>query len=665
MKKIELDQFCQISYAGGLSSSPDGDKLCFIKSIADLEKNKYESNVWLYEPDKGIQKLTSGNSDRQIHWLDNQHLAFFSKRVKDEKYQKTRIYKIATSGGEAELLLETCHQINKFMILDNNHWLVSLAYHSDLFELQQEQDVKGLNAFNEANESWKEFDEIPFWSNGEGFTNKQRTALGILDLSSNKVELLTDKLTDVYHFDLSADKSQIVYIYNSFKNVMSVYDSIGLINLQTKEKKDISHEESFIYERCQYDPEGQIIMYGKSGVNYGLNENGQFYKIDPATGATAQLSVNFDASIGSSVGSDAKYGAGGNSDWIFTDTGIIFSSTQGHSCNLYELGKDGVVSPVTQIDGAVFDYQKVGDAIVFNALNDFKPMELFQYTGGSVKRLTDFNTQYGKKIFLSIPEYTSFINSDGIEISGWVMKPRNFNEGRRYPGILNIHGGPKTVYGSVYYHEMQYWASEGYAVIYCNPRGSDGKGNAFADIRGKYGSIDYNDLMEFVDHAVEKFPWIQHDQLGVTGGSYGGFMTNWIIGHTHRFKAAATQRSIANWVSKYGTTDIGYYFVQDQMAANPWDNVEKLWDHSPMKYADQIKTPLLVLHSEEDYRCWMAEGIQMFTALKVNQVPAKMVLFHGENHELSRSGKPKNRHKRLKEITEWMKTHIQVADLAE
>lgn len=665
MKKIELDQFCQISYAGGLSSSPDGDKLCFIKSIADLEKNKYESTIWLYEPDKGIQKLTSGNSDRQIHWLDNQHLAFFSKRVKDEKYQKTRIYKIAVGGGEAELLLETCHQINKFMILDSNHWLVSLAYHSDLFELQQEQDLKGLNAFNEANESWKEFDEIPFWSNGEGFTNKQRTALGILDLSSNKVELLTDKLTDVYHFDLSADKSQIVYIYNSFKNVMSVYDSIGLINLQTKEKKDISHEESFIYERCQFDPEGQIIMYGKSGVNYGLNENGQFYKIDPETGITAQLSVDFDASIGSSVGSDAKYSAGGNSDWIFTDNGMIFSSTQGHSCNLYELGKDGVVSPVTQIDGAVFDYQKVGDFIVFNALNDFKPMELFQYAAGSIKRLTDFNTHYGKKIFLSIPEYTSFVNSDGIEISGWVMKPRNFNEGRRYPGILNIHGGPKTVYGSVYYHEMQYWASEGYAVIYCNPRGSDGKGNAFADIRGKYGSIDYNDLMEFVDHAVEKFPWIQHDQLGVTGGSYGGFMTNWIIGHTHRFKAAATQRSIANWVSKYGTTDIGYYFVQDQMAANPWDNVEKLWDHSPMKYADQIKTPLLVLHSEEDYRCWMAEGIQMFTALKVNQVPAKMVLFHGENHELSRSGKPKNRHKRLKEITEWMKTHIQVADLAE
>lgn len=662
MKRIELDQFCQISYAGGLSSSSDGDKLCFIKSIADLDNNKYSSNLWLYEKDKGIKQLTSSGTDRQAQWLDESRIAFFSKRVKDDKYQKTRVYTIDVHGGEAQLLLETCHEISSFKVLDDSHWLVSFLYHPDRFERQQQQDLEGLIKASEDTEGWEEFDEAPFWSNGEGITNKQRNALGILDLNTCKIEVLTDKLTDVYHYDLSADKKQVAYVSNSFKNLMSFYNSIGLIDLKTKEKRDLSHEAAFMYERCQFNPQGQIVMLGKSCEAYGLNENAYFYLIDPATGATTPYSIGFDASVGCSVGSDVKYGAGGGSDWLFTPEGMVFSSTQGHSCNLYVLKDDGSVTPLTSIDGALFDYQPMGETIVFNALNHGKPMELYQLANGEISPLTDFNAQYGTEYFLSQPEGFTFTNRDGIEISGWVMKPRDFNPHRQYPTILNIHGGPKTVYGSVYYHEMQYWASEGFAVIYCNPRGSDGKGNAFADIRGLYGTIDYNDILDFVDEAIARYPWIHHDQLGVTGGSYGGFMTNWLIGHTNRFKAAATQRCISNWVSEYGTTDIGYYFVQDQVGANPWSDIDKLWDQSPLKYADQIKTPLLILHSDEDYRCWMAEGLQLFTALKVNHVPCKMVLFHGENHELSRSGKPKNRFKRLKELTSWMKTHIHISE---
>lgn len=656
MKKIELDQFCHISYVGGLSSSPNEDKLCFIKSIADLEKNQYHSNLWLYEKGQA-RKLTNGGSDRSPKWIDNHTLAFYSKRIKDEKIHKTRIYKIGTEGGEAEIWHETYHQISKFEVLDEKHWLVLLSHESGRFELEQQQDGKALEKYEEACEGWKEFDEIPFWANGDGFTNKKRNALGILNLDTNKVELLTDGLTDVYDFSLNNEKTQIAYVYNAFRNVMSIYNSLGLIQLGPKIKREISHEEAFMYEKCQFNPEGNLVFYGKSGKSYGLNENGLFYLMDLDAKTTKCISEQFDGNIGCSVGSDVKYGAGGDGDWLFTSEGMIFSATLGHSCNLYCLGSHGDVTPVTTIDGAIFTYQKFEGSLVVNALSEGKPMELYQ-VAESFTPLTHFNEAYGKSLFFSMPEHLSFTTEDGTEIDGWVMKPRNFNPSRRYPAILNIHGGPKTVYGSVYYHEMQYWASEGFVVMYCNPRGSDGKGNAFADIRGKYGSIDYDDLMAFVDTVLERCPFVRHDQIGVTGGSYGGFMTNWIVGHTDRFKAAATQRSIANWISMYGTTDIGYFFTQDQMGVNPWESHEKLWDFSPMKYADKIKTPLLVLHSEEDYRCWLAEGIQMFTALKVNQVPAKMVMFHGENHELSRSGKPKNRVKRLKEITAWMSQYL-------
>ncbi|MDL2248406.1 S9 family peptidase, partial [Tyzzerella sp. OttesenSCG-928-J15] len=234
----------------------------------------------------------------------------------------------------------------------------------------------------------------------------------------------------------------------------------------------------------------------------------------------------------------------------------------------------------------------------------------------------------------------------------------DYEAGKKYPAILDIHGGPKAAFGDSFFHEMQYWANQNYFVLFCNPRGSDGKGNEFADIRGKYGTIDYDDIMQFVDECLKKYPDINEDKLGVTGGSYGGFMTNWIIGHTDRFKAAATQRSISNWIAFNYISDIGYYFGTDQMMAGAWDNVEKLWWHSPLKYLDKAKTPTLVIHSDEDYRCWIPEGYQVFTALKIHGVDTRMCVFHGENHELSRSGKPEHRMRRLKEITEWMDKYL-------
>nr|WP_279381058.1 S9 family peptidase [Alkaliphilus hydrothermalis] len=256
------------------------------------------------------------------------------------------------------------------------------------------------------------------------------------------------------------------------------------------------------------------------------------------------------------------------------------------------------------------------------------------------------------------PEKLTIETDQDVMIDGWIMKPADFDANKKYPAILNIHGGPKTVYSDVYYHEMQYWANEGYVVFFCNPRGSDGKGNEFVDIRGKYGTIDYDDIMKFTDAVIEKCDFIDTESIGVTGGSYGGFMTNWIIGHTHRFKAAASQRSIANWTSFFGTTDIGYFFADDQITATPWNTQEKLWKHSPLAYADKVKTPTLFIHAEADYRCWVVEGMQMFTALKFHGVPSRMCMFREENHELSRSGKPKHRIRRLEEITNWFNQYL-------
>lgn len=269
--------------------------------------------------------------------------------------------------------------------------------------------------------------------------------------------------------------------------------------------------------------------------------------------------------------------------------------------------------------------------------------------------VTHFNDAMLRGKYVAQPDPLNLTAGDH-EVHGFILKPMDFEAGKKYPVIFDIHGGPKTVYGPVFYHEMQYWASRGYFVIFCNPTGSDGRG-AFMDIRGKYGTVDFDDLMAFCDAALAKYPEMDADNLFETGGSYGGFMTNWIIGHTDRFRACASQRSISNWTSFYGVSDIGPDFSEDQCGSTIWPDVEKFWWHSPMKYADKVKTPTLFLHSLEDYRCPVDQGYQMYSALVAHGVESRLVLFRGENHELSRSGKPKHRIRRLNEITGWFEQH--------
>ena len=269
--------------------------------------------------------------------------------------------------------------------------------------------------------------------------------------------------------------------------------------------------------------------------------------------------------------------------------------------------------------------------------------------------VTHFNDAMLRGKYVAQPDPLNLTAGDH-EVHGFILKPMDFEAGKKYPVIFDIHGGPKTVYGPVFYHEMQYWASRGYFVIFCNPTGSDGRG-AFMDIRGKYGTVDFDDLMAFCDAALAKYPEMDAGNLFETGGSYGGFMTNWIIGHTDRFRACASQRSISNWTSFYGVSDIGPDFSEDQCGSTIWPDVEKFWWHSPMKYADKVKTPTLFLHSLEDYRCPVDQGYQMYSALIAHGVESRLVLFRGENHELSRSGKPKHRIRRLNEITGWFEQH--------
>jgi len=665
MEKLALDEFTKFKFISSTKFSPNGKNLAFVVSEMDADENKYLSNIWLYNVDnKKFKKLTTFNQESSFVWLDDENIIFSTVREEKDKKRKekgepfTIYYIINIKGGEAQKYFELPFFASDIEPISKDKFVVTGIYdpkYKNWGNLSKEEREKELDKLKEEKD-YEVLDEIPYWSNGRGFTNKKRNRLYIYTLEDKKVTPLTDELTNVEGFKMNKEKDVMLFISNSFKDKMEIKSDLYLYDLKKESLEKLTHEDPFNYAYADFLKE-KIIFLGSDMKEHGINQNPKFYLMDLQTKEVKQIQTDFDFSTWSSVGSDCRYGS--NNEFKVEEGYLYFETTEYGNSFINRMDEKGKREKLTTKGGSVDGFDVFKDRIIFVGMRDVKLQELYELEGNEEKQLTSFNEWVIEEKTLSKPERITFLGKGEIEIEGWVMKPVNFEENKKYPAILDIHGGPKTVYGGdVFFHEMQYWANEGYAVMFCNPRGSDGRGDEFSDIRGKYGTIDYEDIMDFVDKALEKFTFIDENRIGVTGGSYGGYMTNWIIGQTSRFKAAASQRSIANWISKFGTTDIGYYFVEDQQAATPWSDYEKLWLHSPMKYADKVKTPTLFIHSEEDYRCWLAEGLQMFTSLKYNGVESKLVMFRGENHELSRSGKPKHRIRRLKEITEWFDSYL-------
>lgn len=666
MEKLKLDDFTGYKFLSGVKHSPDGRHACFVLHEMDVEENKYLSNLWLYNIEKDSSfRLTAMNGERGFIWLqDSEHILFSGTRNPKDKEKLeageefTQFYRISIYGGEAQEAFRIPRKVSDIKQVDKNTFLFTSTYgiyHKELNELDGEERKKELQDRKE-DMDYEIIDEIPFWSNGSGFTNKQRNRLYIYSVDTNRVEALTEEYLEVEEYNLREDKKEIVFIGQSYRDKYETKNSVFTYNLECKEIRCITPQEQFRYNFADYMSKDKLIVKGSCMKKFGINQDDEFYLLNIESGERVNLTPDLGRSTWNSVGSDCRYG--GSPSIMRDGEYLYFITTEAGSSYLNRIDIKGKLERITTAEGSVDGYSVKDENVLLIAMRDLKLQELYRHAGGEEFQLTSFNEWIQKERTLSKPEALRVETDPGVIIDGWVLKPVYYEAGKKYPAILDIHGGPKTAYGEVFYHEMQYWANAGYFVFFCNPRGSDGKGDEFADIRGKYGTIDYEDLMRFTDAVVEKYPDIDSERVGVTGGSYGGFMTNWIIGHTERFKAAASQRSISNWISMFSTTDIGYFFASDQNESTPWENHDKLWFHSPLKYADRVKTPTLFLHSEEDYRCWLTEGLQMFTALKYHGVESRLCMFRGENHELSRSGKPKHRIRRLTEITEWFNKYL-------
>lgn len=664
MERLKIDDFLRYKFLSNPTFSPDKKHVAFMVHESDYNENKYLSTIWLYElsTDK-IKQLTTFGQEGAFIWFDEQTILFSSLREEKDRKRKelgetfTIFYKIGIFGGEATRAFEIPAIVTRIEKFDKNKFVLTAIYDNnmqDLSKMNEKEKEEYLKKLKEEKD-YQVVDEIPFWSNGTGFTNKKRIRLYLFDSQTQSLSPITDELTNVEYFSLNEEKTQLLFIANRFKDKMEIRSDLYLYNVSDNKLSKLTHEDPFDYTFAHF-VEDKIVFAGSNMKRYGMNENPKFYILDPKTSQITNLTPSFDMSLYNSVNSDCRYGSNRTSK--VDGEYLYFITTEWHSSYINRIDLSGRIERLTKDNGSVDGFDVLNGQVVFVGLKNMHLQELYELTNAEERKITSFNEWVHKQRTIFKPERFEFFSNDGLILEGWIIKPADFDPSRKYPAILDIHGGPKTVYGEVFFHEMQLWANEGYVVLYTNPRGSDGRGNEFADIRGKYGTIDYEDVMKFVDESARRFPFIDENKLGVTGGSYGGYMTNWIIGQTDRFKAAVSQRSIANWISKFGTTDIGYFFVEDQHLATPWSDFEKLWWHSPMKYVNTVKTPTLFLHSDEDYRCWLVEAIQMFTSLKYHGIDSRLVIFKGENHELSRSGKPKHRLRRLKEITDWFDKYL-------
>ncbi len=634
-KPVEPEDLAAYAFLSEPTLAPDGTWAALSVHRALLDKDEYEGNLWLVPLGGGEPRrlTTAGKDTGPKASPDGKRILFTFRREMGKDDKGNALYVIPVDGGEARLVLRRKEGIE------------APAWHPDgrraLF----------LSNAGEEQEDVKTIRRVNFWFNEKGFVHSVRHHVFLVDLETGEVRQVTNGEFDVSAASFSRDGTRIVYVASTDDRRPYLSD-LFVHDLMLGESAKLT-DTTMEIDAAAWSPDDRQIVFLGHNLPRGLPSHLHLWLVGAGGGKPEKLE-DIDRSKENSLNCDVRMG-GVNGDPKWVGDHVYFVVADGGSVHLHRLHVGTRRSErIIGGDVSVEAFAVLPDTIVYTAMGALRPAELFLH-GPTPQKLTAFNDGVGKDLDLHNPEPFSFEASDGETVEGWVVKPANTG---KVPVILYVHGGPKTAFGNAYFHEFQVFAAKGYAVLYTNPRGSDGYSEAFADIRGRYGERDYEDLMEAIDFAIQRDPSLDGTRLAIAGGSYGGFMTNWAITQTDRFKAAVTDRSISNWWTFWGTSDIGPYFEKDQIGVDPWEKEELVLAKSPIRYVKNVTTPLMLVHSLEDYRCWMVEAIQFFTALKYHGKEAELVLFPKENHELSRGGKPKHRVARLQHYLRWFDKHL-------
>lgn len=611
--------------------SPDGKAIAYVLTTIDQKKNRRESSIWLIPADgsSAPRRLSSEFfSASSPRWSpDGKTLAFLSARSSEPsaaEKPKSQIYFLSiSSGGEATALSKLKNGVQSFQWSPEGSRLVVVS----------SSGVMDGVATADRKSDVRHYTHIRYKFNDTGWFDDKRRHLWVVNVPDGDAQQITEGQDwDDTDPQWSPEGTRIAFVSD---RTGKAYDDshntdVWVIPAAGGALTKIS-DHAFEDESPRWSPDGkQILFAGQTAAH----QFPKLYLADSSGGAASQLAVK-DLDM---IPSDIHWPAPGSmffSAGVKGETHIFRADAAARTFSAVTSGPRGIHA---------FDLNESTGKIVYLA-DDFEhPADLYisNLDGSGERQLTHVNSELWSQLELQPVERLPYKSTDGWAVDGFFVKPLGWQAGKKYPMVLVIHGGPEGMFGVDWYHEFQVYAAKGWAVFFCNPRGSTGYGEKFE--RGEinnWGGMDYQDIMAGVDAALKKYPWVDSNDLGVTGGSYGGYMTNWIVSHTNRFKAAVTLRSISNFISDDGTRD-GAYGHEDYFKGILFDDFDQYWDASPLKYVRNVRTPTLILHSDNDFRVPIEQGEQWFRALQHYGVPSEIVFFPRENHNLTRSGEPKH-----------------------
>ena len=661
-RPITAEDLYDLQLASSPAIAPDGSSVAYSIQRVDRESEKKHSNIWIAPTDGGSpRQFTHGDqSDTGPAWSpDSGRIAFLSDRMGDDQSQ---IFLVSVQGGESRPATDLKGEFGHLEWSPDGKRIAFEFRAKDQEEIDREADdmKKELGIVH------RRFTRIWYKADGAGYIPSERWHIWTLDVESGETtQLTTGDTWDERRPLWSADGSEIVFASNRTPDPDQDPDAVSVFAVPVDggqlREIPVPVGEKFGH---MISPDGNWIAYiGKEGKgDWWRNDHLWIVPFD-GNSAPRCLTDDEDFCVGDVSINDMGEGGAVAPRWSHDSQSIYYQICRHGNTHLMAMNiETRVRTEIATGDGVVIEFdvdsQSELAACMFSDPQDPGQINLINLSDKSQTQLTNLNPFLRDDVEMGDIEEVRFKGPDDNDLQGWILKPTGFDPSKTYPSILQIHGGPLAQYGNLLMHEFRYLSAHGYVVYFTNPRGSLGYGEEHSKATSnKWGTVDYPDVIAWNDY-IQKLPYIDTDRMGVTGGSYGGYLTNWIIGHTDRFKATVTQRSVSNLLDFYGGTDGNWIWEEVFGGRKPWNDFETYWQQSPIKYFGNAKTPTLVIHSEQDMRCPITQSEQVFVALKRQGVDTEFLIFPGESHGLSRGGRTDRRIVRLNAIREWFDRYL-------